>query len=195
MSFFAVLRNSKDPWIRTSDGSGSEPLTDPDPTPSPDLDILKESQNSSNQDFSYYFCLMIEGSGSGRPNDIWIRKTGFLSYWFFFISPLPGTVTLESRRWRAASTAACPSSTRRTGAGSTSPITGQYNSLQSFGELPVLQPAPPARGELELAAPRRSQVSIIRSNHLGWRSETTGSLVLILPHCIIWGSVPYCLRF
>jgi hypothetical protein len=30
------------------------------------------------------------------------------------------------------------------------------------GELPVLQPAPPARGELELAAPRQSQVSIIR---------------------------------
>ncbi len=42
---------------------------------------------------------------------------------FFIYS---GTVTLGSRRWRAASTAACPSSTRRTGAGSTSPITGQY---------------------------------------------------------------------
>jgi hypothetical protein len=44
----------------------------------------KESQNSRNQGFSYYFCMMIEGSGSGsiplttrsgsgRPKNIWIR--------------------------------------------------------------------------------------------------------------------------
>ncbi len=45
---------------------------------------LKESQNRRNQDFSYYFCMMIEGSGSipltnesgfgsGRPKNMWIR--------------------------------------------------------------------------------------------------------------------------
>ena len=48
----------------------------------------KESQNSRNQGFSYYFCMMIEGSGSragsgsipltsgsgsGRPKNMWIR--------------------------------------------------------------------------------------------------------------------------
>jgi hypothetical protein len=46
----------------------------------------KESQNGWNQGFSYYFCMMIEGSGSGsipltngsksgsrRPKNIWIR--------------------------------------------------------------------------------------------------------------------------
>ncbi len=42
----------------------------------------KESQNSKNQGFSYYFCMMIEGSGSipltsgsgsGRPKNMWIR--------------------------------------------------------------------------------------------------------------------------
>jgi hypothetical protein len=44
----------------------------------------KESQNSRNQDFSYYFCMMIEGSGSGSipltsgsgsgmPKNTWIR--------------------------------------------------------------------------------------------------------------------------
>jgi hypothetical protein len=46
----------------------------------------KESQNSMNQGFSYYFCMMIEGSeagsgsipltngsGSGRPKNMWIR--------------------------------------------------------------------------------------------------------------------------
>ncbi len=44
----------------------------------------KESQNSKNQGFSYYFCMMIEGSGSrsipltsgsgsGRPKIMWIR--------------------------------------------------------------------------------------------------------------------------
>ncbi len=43
----------------------------------------KESQNSRNQGFSYYFCMMIEGSGSipltsgsrsgsGRPQNMWI---------------------------------------------------------------------------------------------------------------------------
>jgi hypothetical protein len=35
----------------------------------------KESQNRRNQGFSYYFCMMIEGSGSGsgRPKNMWIR--------------------------------------------------------------------------------------------------------------------------
>jgi hypothetical protein len=46
----------------------------------------KESQNSTNQGFSYYFCMIIEGSGSGsipltsgygsgswRPKNMWIR--------------------------------------------------------------------------------------------------------------------------
>ncbi len=39
----------------------------------------KESQNSRIQGFSYYFCMMIEGSGSGfragsgRPKNSWIR--------------------------------------------------------------------------------------------------------------------------
>ncbi len=46
----------------------------------------KKSQNSKNQGFSYYFCLLIEGSeskfipltngsrsGSGRPQNMWIR--------------------------------------------------------------------------------------------------------------------------
>ncbi len=31
----------------------------------------KESQNSRNQGFSYYFCMMIEGSR--RPKNMWIR--------------------------------------------------------------------------------------------------------------------------
>jgi hypothetical protein len=43
------------------------------------------SQNSRNQGFSYYICLMIEGSGSipltngsgsGRSKNTWIRNTG-----------------------------------------------------------------------------------------------------------------------
>ncbi len=59
----------------------------------------KESQNSRNQVFSYYLCMMIEGSGStpltngsgsGRPKNMWIRwiririricNTGF---WYAF---------------------------------------------------------------------------------------------------------------
>jgi hypothetical protein len=56
----------------------------------------KESQNSRNQGFCYYFCMMIEGSGSipltngsgsGRPKNMWIRwirirNTDYLSYFF-----------------------------------------------------------------------------------------------------------------
>jgi hypothetical protein len=37
------------------------------------IKVKKKSQNSRNQGFSYYFCLMIEGSGSGRPKNMWIR--------------------------------------------------------------------------------------------------------------------------
>jgi hypothetical protein len=36
-----------------------------------DKKVQKKSQNSRNQGFSYYFCLMIEGSG--RPKNMWIR--------------------------------------------------------------------------------------------------------------------------
>jgi hypothetical protein len=32
------------------------------------------SQNSRNQGFSYYICLMIEGSRSRRPKNTWIRR-------------------------------------------------------------------------------------------------------------------------
>ncbi len=46
----------------------------------PKIKSQKESQNSRNQGFSYYFCMMIEGSGSipltsgsGRPKNMWIR--------------------------------------------------------------------------------------------------------------------------
>jgi hypothetical protein len=39
------------------------------------INSQKESQNSRNQGVSYYFCMMIEGSGSvsGRPENMWIR--------------------------------------------------------------------------------------------------------------------------
>ncbi len=35
--------------------------------------VQKKSQNSRNQRFSYYFSFMIEGFGSGRPKNMWIR--------------------------------------------------------------------------------------------------------------------------
>ncbi len=40
-----------------------------------DKKVKKKSQNSRNQGFSYYVCLMKEGSGSGsrRPKNMWIR--------------------------------------------------------------------------------------------------------------------------
>ncbi len=46
-----------------------------------------KSQNGRNQGFPYYFCLMTEGSGavpltngsrSGRPKNVRIRKTGYI---------------------------------------------------------------------------------------------------------------------
>ncbi len=33
----------------------------------------KKSHSSRNRRFSYYFCLVIEGSGSRRPRNMWIR--------------------------------------------------------------------------------------------------------------------------
>ncbi len=48
----------------------------------------KESQNSRNQGFSYYFCMMIEGSGSipltsgsgsQRIKNMWIRNTAWMA--------------------------------------------------------------------------------------------------------------------
>jgi hypothetical protein len=35
--------------------------------------VKKSHKNGRNQGFSYYFCMMIEGSGSGRPKNMWIR--------------------------------------------------------------------------------------------------------------------------
>jgi hypothetical protein len=47
------------------------------------IKIQKESQNRKNQGFSYYFCMTIEGSGSWRPKNTWIRirirNTGLIS--------------------------------------------------------------------------------------------------------------------
>ncbi len=69
-------------------GSGSaDPclcLMDPDPailsltfkTPTKKDNKSKASQNSRNHGFSYYFCLMMEGSGSRRPKNLWIRNAG-----------------------------------------------------------------------------------------------------------------------
>jgi hypothetical protein len=37
------------------------------------IKVIKKSQNRCNQGFSYYFCLMIEVSGSGSTKIIWIR--------------------------------------------------------------------------------------------------------------------------
>jgi hypothetical protein len=72
---------------------------DPDPAIFVIDQVQKKSQNSRNQGFSYYFCLMIEGSGagsgssipltngsvSGRPKKMWIpwirirnRNTGLV---------------------------------------------------------------------------------------------------------------------
>ncbi len=54
--------------------------------------VIKKSQNSRNQGFSYYFCLMIEGSGSGAesrwPKNIRFRRIRFLirfpQHWFSY---------------------------------------------------------------------------------------------------------------
>jgi hypothetical protein len=52
---------------------------DPDPDPSlfiidlQDVNEDKKSKNCRNQGFSYYFCLMIEGSGSGS---LWPKTCG-----------------------------------------------------------------------------------------------------------------------
>ncbi len=56
----------------------------------------KESQNRRNQGFSYYFCMMIEGSGSipltsgswsgsGRPKNMWIRNTALFIDWYIIL--------------------------------------------------------------------------------------------------------------
>ncbi len=45
----------------------------------------KESQNSRNQGFSNYFCMMIEGSGSGRPKNMWIRWIRIRNTSFLFL--------------------------------------------------------------------------------------------------------------
>ncbi len=45
--------------------------------------VKKKAQNSGNQGFSYYFCLMIEGSGSGSATLPTIHKFG-MSIWGTF---------------------------------------------------------------------------------------------------------------
>jgi hypothetical protein len=59
--------------------------------------VEKKSQNSRSQGFSYYFCLMIEGSGSvpltggsgsRRPKNIWIRRIQIRNNEEWYIYPL-----------------------------------------------------------------------------------------------------------
>ncbi len=67
----------------------------------PKIKSQKESQNRRNQGFSYYFCMMTEGSGSGsipltdgsgsgsrRPKNMWIRirNTGLTDMLLFYIN-------------------------------------------------------------------------------------------------------------
>ncbi len=55
-----------------------------------DKKVIKRSQNSRNQGFSYFICLMMEGSGSGRPTNIRTLRSGSrtllspFQFFFFF---------------------------------------------------------------------------------------------------------------
>ncbi len=80
---FCITNSIADPWH-----FGTDPDSHPDPRISAyffltlhlyhffkDKKVKKKSQNSGNQGFSYYFCLMIEESGSEsrRPKNLRIR--------------------------------------------------------------------------------------------------------------------------
>jgi hypothetical protein len=54
-------------------GSISQRPGSADPDPDPHQNV-KDPQHSR-QGFSYYFCLVIEGSGSRRSKNMWIRST------------------------------------------------------------------------------------------------------------------------
>ncbi len=73
----------------------------------------KESQNSRIQGYSYYFCMMIEGSragsgsiplpsgsGSGRPKNTWIRNTDiFINLFRHFHQRLSKQLPVEVKHW------------------------------------------------------------------------------------------------
>ncbi len=84
--------------------------------------VIKESQNSRNQGFSYYLCLMIEGSGSvdltngsgsRRPKNIrspntdpntcytlhWLLLNSVADPWHFGVDPDPGSGSCYFRHW------------------------------------------------------------------------------------------------
>jgi hypothetical protein len=78
----------------------------------PKIKCHKESQNSRNQCFSYYFCFMIEGSGSisltngsgfgsGRPTNIWIRirNTGTNNAGIASAAGTPTIIRTKPARW------------------------------------------------------------------------------------------------
>ncbi len=56
-----------DPDPRIRKAQKHRDFTDPDPDADPEHweRVIKKSQNSINQGFSYYFCLMMEGAGAG----------------------------------------------------------------------------------------------------------------------------------
>ncbi len=88
------------------------------------LKIQQKSQNSRNQGFSYYFCMMIKGSGSGsiplpsgsesgpgRPKNMWIRwirirntaariNAGNLRYTVNIRSRILSPAIAEKGRWK-----------------------------------------------------------------------------------------------
>ncbi len=75
MNFFSFYGSFLPSWIRIRIRISN---TDPDPLARLNTDpirirIRNPAQNSRNQGLSYYFCIMIEGSGSRRPKNTWIR--------------------------------------------------------------------------------------------------------------------------
>ncbi len=133
LNWFFVGINDENRRIRSGSGSISQRHGSADPDPDPHQNVMypehcfswryfyiifprekvkKKLQNSINQGFPYYFCLMIEGSGYGtgsipltngsgsrRPKNTWIRirirNTAFQQF-HEFITSVPDPHWLQS---------------------------------------------------------------------------------------------------
>jgi hypothetical protein len=123
--------------------------------------VKKKSQNCRNKGFSYCFCLMVEGSGSRRPKNTWIRwiririrNTACMLNIAFLISRRSRREPVEEKK------------------GSREPAWASSPSTSSRGQRPQFWSRPESPGDSNRQSPSLTRVKIEKTERKRSRSRS-----------------------